>query len=312
VNCSESISNQSGPTGVAQKMNSYAQQQREQYENYGNSWVAKTLGNLAKSPGDALKQIGTELAASLGAGFGLGDIGAVLTQGNGFLDLPDVWKGSSFSKSYSFNIQLRARYGDPVSIFQSIYIPLIMLLAAAMPRSVGNSMYTSPFLVKAYCKGMISVPCGLIESMSITRGKDEFGWSHDHLPTAIDVNIQIKDLTPTFFLSMQDIGLFDTFTRNDNMMEYLDTLSALGITERLYFWPKAMRKLTAALLIKRNTIFNSNYWGMRLGRNNVVRLIAACTPFANHEKSDMQYGNVTGSIFGQAESRVAGQQYVQN
>lgn len=312
VNCTESISNQTGPTGVAQKMNSYAQQQREKYENYGNSWVAKTLGELAKGPSDALKSAMTDLTAMLGEKLGLGDIGAVLTQGNGFLDMPDVWKGSSFSRSYSFNIQLRARYGDPVSIFQSVYIPLIMLLAAAMPRSVGDSMYTSPFLIKAYCKGMFAVPCGIIESMSISRGKDEFGWSHDHLPTSIDVNLQIKDLTPTFFLSMQDIGLFDTFSRNDNMMEYLDTLSALGITERLYMWPKVMRKMTAAFLTKRNTIFNSNYWGMRLGRNNVARLIAAVTPFANHEKSDWQYGNVTGSIFNGNDARTAGNRYVQN
>ena len=312
VNCTESISNSTGPTGAAQKMNSYAQQQREKYENYGNSWLGKTLGELQNGTGDMLKSVVQDLAGSLSSEIGLGDIGAVLTQGNGYLDMPDVWKGSSFSKSYSFNIQLRARYGDPVSIFQSIYIPLIMLLAASMPRSVGNSMYTSPFLIKAYCKGMFAIPCGIVESLSISRGKDEFGWSHDHLPTAIDINLQLKDLTPTFFLSMQDIGLFDTFTRNDNMMEYLDTLSALGITERLFMWPKAMRKLTAMLLTKRNTIFNSNYWGMRLGRNNVARLIAAVTPFSNMEKSDMQYGNVTGSIFNTSDSTEASARYIQN
>ena len=312
VNCTESISNQTGPTGIAQKLNSYAQKNREAYENYGNSWVAKTVGKLMENPGDFFSDMGKDVASSLASGLGLGDIGAVLTQGNGFLDIPDVWKGSSFSRSYSFNIQLRARYGDPVSIFQSVYIPLIMLLAAAMPRSVGNSMYTSPFLIKAYCKGMFAVPCGVIESMSISRGKDEFGWSYNHLPTSIDVNIQIKDMTPTFFLSMQDIGLFDTFSRTDNMMEYLDTLSALGITERLYFWPKAMRKLTAAMLIKRNTIFNSNYWGVRIGRNNVARLIAAVTPFANHEKSDMSYGNITGGIFGQNTALDNGANYIQN
>ena len=297
VSCSESISNTSGPTGIAQKMNSYAQQQREKYENYGNSWMAKTLGEMAtKGPMGALKEAATELSGQLAAGFGLGDIGAVMTQGNGFLDMPDVWKSSSFSKSYNFTIQLRARYGDPVSIYQSIYIPLCMLLAAAMPRSVGDSMYTSPFIVKAYCKGMFSIPAGLIENMSITRGKDEFGWSNVFLPTSVDVSLSIKDLTPTFFLSMQDIGLFDTFTRNDNMMEYLDTLSALGITERLFFWPKAMRKLSAALLIKRNTIFNSNYWGMRIGRNNLARAIAAVTPFANMEKSDWA-ANQSGRVF---------------
>ena len=255
--------------------------------------MLKTIGGLAKGPMEGLKDIAAELAGELASGFGLGDIGAILTQGNGFLDMPEVWKGSSFNRSYSFTIQLRARYGDPVSIYQSIYIPLCMLLAAAMPRSIGDSMYTSPFLVKAYSKGMFSIPCGIIESMTIQRGKDEFGWSNVHLPTSVDVSLSIKDLTPTFFLSMQDIGLFDTLSRNDNFLEYLDTLSALGITERIFMWPKVMRKLTAALLIKRNTMFNSNYWGMRIGRNNFARAIAATTPFGNYEKSDMEYNAAT-------------------
>lgn len=310
VNCTEGVSNTTGPTGVAQKMNSYAQQQREKYENYGDSWVLKTIGELAKGPSDFLKSAMQDLVSMTSSAIGLGDIGAVLTQGNGYLDMPDVWKGSTFNRSYSFSIQLRARYGDPVSIFQSVYIPLVMLLAASLPRSVGDSMYTSPFLIKAYCKGMFSVPCGLVESITITRGKDEFGWNADHLPLAVDVNLQIKDLTPTFFLSMNDIGLFDTFTRNDNLQEYLDTLSALGITERLYFWPKAMRKLTAAFLVKRNTIFSSTYWGMRMGRNNVARLIAAVTPFSNAEKSDY-YGNATGSPFNGTDSRDSIADYVE-
>ena len=302
ASCSESVSNSTGPTGVAQKMNSYAQQQKEKYENYGNSWAAKTLGSLAQGPQEGLKEVAADLVGQLGSAFGLGDIGAILTQGNGFLDMPEVWKGSSFSRSYSFTIQLRARYGDPVSIYQSVYIPLIMLLAAAMPRSIGDSMYTSPFLIKAYSKGMFAIPCGIIESMSIQRGKDEFGWSNVHLPTSVDVSLSIKDLSPTFFLSMSDIGLFDTFSRNDNFIEYLDTLSALGITERIYMWPKVMRKLTAALLIKRNTIFNSNYWGMRIGRNNLVRAIAAVTPFGNMEKSDFEY-NASTPVFNTSTPR---------
>jgi len=291
VSCNETISNNTGQLGIAQKLNSYASEQREKYNNYGGSWIAKTLGEMASSPDSKsfLMNLGKEVLSQAASAFGMGDIGAILSQGNGWVDIPEVWQGSSFDRSFTFNIQLNARYGDPVSIFQSIYIPMCLLLCAAMPRAVGNAMYTSPFLVKAFCKGFFSIPCGLITSLSFTRGKDEFGWSTSMLPTSVNVSMTIKDLSPAFFLSMQDIGLFDTFSRNDKLMEYLDTLSALGIYERQYAFPKAARKLTAALLIKKNTLFNSNYWGMRLGRTSMARAIAAVLPFANHEKSDAEF-----------------------
>ena len=143
--------------------------------------------------------------------------------------------------------------------------------------------------MKAFCKGFFSIPCGIITSLSFTRGKDEFGWSVNMLPTQVNVSMSIRDMSPAFFLSMQDIGLFDTFSRNDKMMEYLDTLSALGIYERQHLFPKAARKLTAALLIKKNTLFNSNYWGMRLGKSSMARGIAAILPFNNYEKSDSDH-----------------------
>lgn len=291
VSCNETISNNTGQLGIAQKLNSYASEQREKYNNYGGSWIAKTLGEFANSKDNQsfLMNLGKEVLSQAASAFGMGDIGAILTQGNGWVDIPEVWQGSSFDRSFTFNIQLNARYGDPVSIFQSIYIPMCLLLCAAMPRAVGNAMYTSPFLVKAFCKGFFSIPCGLITSLSFTRGKDEFGWSTSMLPTSVSVSMTIKDLSPAFFLSMQDIGLFDTFSRNDKLMEYLDTLSALGIYERQYAFPKAARKLTAALLIKKNTLFNSNYWGMRLGKSSMARAIAAVLPFANHEKSDAEF-----------------------
>lgn len=288
VNCSESINNSTGPTGIAQKLNQIAEQNRSKYEDVGNSWSFKVAKDVMDSGWNAaLKNVGIELTANVASLVGAGDIGAILTAGNGFLDIPEIWKNSSFQKSYNFNVQLRARYGDPVTIYQSIYIPLCMLLVAASPRSIGDNMYTSPFIVKAYCKGMFSVACGIIDNMSITRGKDEFGWNNTHLPTSIDVSFSIKDLSPTMFMAMQDIGLFDTFSRNESMMDYLDTLSALGITERMFGLPRMMRKLTAACLIKKNTIFSPIWWGAKAGRSSIARAVANVFPYANYEKSDM-------------------------
>lgn len=279
TNASESISNSTGSTGLSDKINGYASSQQEARMSSGDSKIIKiaaklSAGGVTGMVKSAMLEIGANLA---------GGIASVVQNGNGFLDIPDVWKNSSFSKSHSFNIQLRARYGDPVSIYQSIYIPLTMLLAYAMPRSVGDNMYTSPFVVRAYCKGMFSVPCGMVDSMSITRGASEYGWSEGNLPTAVDITLSIKDLSPTFFLSMQNIGISDVFRHNTNMMEYLDTLSGLGIVEKLYLWPKMMRKMSALFLINRNTTFSPLYWSQRVGRSPMLRAAGSIVPQLNFE-----------------------------
>lgn len=290
VNTSETITNQTGPTGLASKLNAIAKQKKDEFESAGNTNMGRILNSVMDANvSSTLQSMLGQAVANVASVVGIGDIGAVMSAGNGFLDIPDVWQDSSFKRSYSFNVQLRARYGDPVSVFQSIMIPTLMLFAAAAPRSVGDNMYTSPFVIKAFCKGMFSIPCGIITNLVIKRGKDRFGYNNTHLPTSIDLTFDIQDLSPALFVSMQDIGLFDTFTRNDNLLEYLDTLSALGMSERLYFWPKAMRKLSAAIAIKKNTIFSSDYWAINLGRGTFQRAFAAVTPFANHEQSDIKF-----------------------
>lgn len=294
-NASESISNETGSTGIAQKLNSMAQQAKDEYEDSMGGGILGRLANKISSDGFEQGILGTIRGAVARKTFkilsktGFGDIGTIISNGNGFMDIPDVWKSSSFNKNYSFNIELYARYGDPVSIFQSIYIPLVMLLAAGLPRSVGTSMYTSPFLVKAFCKGQFAIPCGIVSSLDVTRGKEQYGWSADMLPTQVSVSISLKDMTPAMFMGMQDIGIFDTMSRNETLHEYLDTLSALGISERLYIFPQFMRKMSAALHIKRNTIFSSTYWGGRFGRSPLMRGLGSIMPFYNHEKSDLVY-----------------------
>lgn len=113
------------------------------------------------------------------------------------------------------------------------------------------------------------------------------------LPTSVSISLSIKDLTPAMFLGMSDIGLFDTFTRNETMHEYLDTLSALGISERKFLLPQMIRKASAALLIKKNTIFSSTYWGGRIGRTGLAKALAYVAPFGNHENSDLKYNAST-------------------
>lgn len=267
---SESVSNSTGESTIAQKLNQTSSQARDTRFDVGESGALKSIV-------DAVTKDFKSLITSL-AGATAGETVANVISGNGFYSIPEVWKSSSFTKSYSLNIQLRAKYGDPVSVFQSIYIPLACLLAAALPRAIGKNTYTSPFLIRGYCKGMFSIPCGMIESMTIRRGASEFRWTNENLPTSVDVQIQIKDLSPAFFLSLADQGFTDIFNANDGMLEYLTTLSGIGCTERHYWLFKLERKFSTALLINKNTTFSPIYWSTSFGRSNIVRTICEIIP----------------------------------
>lgn len=212
---------------------------------------------------------------------------AYMASGNGYFDLPKQWSGSAgMSRSLTFNMKLRARTGgDPVSIYQSIMIPLSLLMAAALPRAVGDTTYTSPFLVRAFCKGMFAVPAGIISSLSITRGASEFGWSLSNLPTVVDVSFTIEDLSPMLFLSiaggegmLKAIG--QAFTNNTKMHEYINTLVGIGAKERYYRLGQLKRRLKTALLISKNTTFSATYRGYVMGDSSIVRSLMALTPYS--------------------------------
>lgn len=268
---SETVSNQSGPSEIASKINGKASEMRN--KKFGMGGLKSGVDVI-----DASVEGATSIVKGALDGLGVGNVVEIVS-GNGYMDIPDTWQNSTFTKNYSFNIQLRARYGDPVTIYQSLYIPLAMLVAAAFPRSIGTNTYTSPFLVRCYCKGMFAIPCGMIESMTIKRGASEFGWTNAQLPTAIDISLNIKDLSPAMFISLGDMSIWDIFNTADGLAEYINTLSGIGLVERFYYWPKLKKKFFAWTLIKKNTLFSSLYWANVIGRGTLPKAIAAVTPW---------------------------------
>lgn len=281
TNTSESVSNTSGPSPLKEKLNGIAANAREKKFVLGGGTGLGVVDGLASGIGGLIKGITTSLA---GAGT------VELITGNGYYDIPDVWQNSTFTKSYSFNVQLRARYGDPLSIYQSIYIPLALLLAAALPRGIGTNMYTSPFIIRGFCKGMFSVPVGIIESMNIKRGAPEFGWSADTLPTAVDIDISIKDLSPAMFLTIIESSFFGSivgierlkraFEHNTVMHEYLSTLSGLGIQERIHQVETMRRKLIAGSNISKHSRWSPHYWGRVFGSSTIPRALGRISPWS--------------------------------
>ncbi len=273
TDASESFSNSTKDSPMGQQLNGQVDENR-----------AVNLGNLGQGSGAvafAGKTIGQAKQALSAVMGGLKSAAKYMVTSNGYFDLPQAWSGSNFSRSYSFTMKLRARTGgDNVSVYQQCMIPTCMMLASVLPRGAGASTYTSPFIVRAFCKGMFSIPAGIITTLSIKRGDAEFGWNVNRLPTVIDISFQIQDLSPILFVSLAGEGSFlHALSNNTKLQEYLSTLSGIGLRERYFRLGQIKRKFAAAMLINKNTTFSSTYWGTWLGDTAVVKSITAITPW---------------------------------
>jgi len=274
---SESVSNSTGEPSIAGKLNSASSDARDKRfsmsdGNLGDSMIGQLATGVLKAVEAGARVIGNVTGA--------GDAIQLISKGSGYFDIPDVWKDSSFNKSYNFDIKLHARYGDPLSIYQSVYIPLAMLIAGAFPIGMGGNTYTSPFLCQAFSKGLFSIPTGIIESMTIKRGLAEHGWTHDHLPTAIDISLSIKDLSPAMYISIAnaDANVFKFFKSDDSMKTYLGTLAGLDIVQMTHKLAKLNRRRKAVAMINRATYLNPKYLAISAVNNKLVRAATALRP----------------------------------
>lgn len=279
VDASESFSNSTGQSQLQSNLNSMVSAANEakfttMEGTLGQSGVTgfisdvgKALGNFVSGFADAIKVEGL--------------FGAIT--GAGYFDIPEIYKDSSFSSSYSFSTKLVSHYADRVSIFQNCYIPLACLLAAALPRQVGKNSYIQPFLLRAYCRGRFAVSLGIIDSISVRRGSDEFGWTSEGLPTQIDVSWTIKDLSPIIFMGLGGgLGdgilpnLSEILESNNNFQEYLSTLSGLGLQERVIAIEQIKRKFKTWLYTSWTTrLLNPYFWGSTIGNIPALQTIMA-------------------------------------
>lgn len=278
-NASETFSNTLQESQLQQRLNEAVSAQRS----IDRSLSAQSGGALAwvteqVSRFNAFKK---NIAALFsGSSAGVGQFVAYTAAGNGYYDLPQMWAGSNYTRSVSINIRLRAKTGgDPVSIFTSIMVPLSCLMAAAMPRAGGNASYVSPFILRAWCRGMFNIPAGIVQSLSISRGDSEYGWSITKQPTVVSVSMQIADLSPILFLSLAGSGgLLELFSNNSKLLDYLATLSGIGTKQRAYLMQNWKRGFKSGWLKLKQTWFSSAWYGTLLGESPLGNIASLVVP----------------------------------
>jgi hypothetical protein len=255
----ESFSNNTGESQAAAFANSKFQEgSNVAFTTMRGQFGESLVGQALSSAVGGLKALFQGAADS----FSMDPLAAAIS-GAAKIDIPDVWMGSSYSRSQSFSITCLAPYGDPETIFQTEYVPLACVLAGSLPRGTGHASHSAPFVCQAYCRGVFSSPLCMVESLSITRGADQFGWTMSRLPLKLQMQITLKDLSPT--MSMQMAGTSDIAKSilggDSSFGEYMMTLSGMGLRDRLSPY-KAMRRKFEILL---NSVYKNKLSPFMLG-----------------------------------------------
>lgn len=180
----------------------------------------QSLDALVGDTSSAVKEV---MGKTLGAFDGTN---ALLTFLGGNAIIPDVWKDTTYQKSYTFTIKLISASGDPVSVFMNVMYPLIKLLCLATPMGTGG-FYSSAPILRVFSQGVINTEYGLIESMTINRKMETL---NDYgMPTEVDVEITLRDLNSYIYRQMP--GWWESgMTLSSSMTTFLATLCGINVT----------------------------------------------------------------------------------
>ena len=156
-----------------------------------------------------------------------GSASQILT-GSNFI-VPDVWSDSDYSKSYSFTITLSTPYGTPEARFLNIIVPLMHILALALPVQSSANTFTAPPIIRAFSPGWFSCDMGIIDQVSIDKGGSGDAWGADGLPNEIKVSISVKDLFS--ILALPENYSVNSFFNNSSLIDYLMVNCGIDISK---------------------------------------------------------------------------------
>lgn len=187
--------------------------------------IGSTLGKIPYVGG--LLQVAAS-AASLGYELGINnDPNALLqafTTTNGMkVTYPELWTNSNYSKSININFEFTSPYGDPLSIFQNVYVPFFTLLTFALPRQAADNGVISPFFVRADIPGIITSDLAMITGFNWQKGGPNNLFTKDKLPRSISGSFTISDLYP--YLSM--VKRISFLSANPSYTVFLDNMAGL-------------------------------------------------------------------------------------
>lgn len=178
---------------------------------------------------------------------------------------PEIWMDSEYSKSYTVKLNLVSPYGNKEAIYLNIFVPLLHALCMSLPRQSSANSFSSPFLIRAYCKGWFACDMGMVESITIDKGPEQ-SWTVDGLPTKVEITMNIKDLYSQIMISPSNKP--SLFFSNQGMIDYLGSMCGVDLTvPNIVLKARTVR----ALLTGVNDIPNNIYRDLTQNLHQTIR-----------------------------------------
>jgi hypothetical protein len=297
----ESFSSSVADSPIAEKINSMSSSSRSTNFDLagGNLFGDNPIGATVQGILGAAKDFAAGVSQSLQIS------GLAALAGAAFVDIPKHWESSSASvnRGMNYTINLVSPYGNPMSQLINIHIPLAMILAAALPLSTGKQSYTSPFLCEVYDRGRCQTRLGIVDSLSITRGTGNLGFTNEGHVMAVDVSFSILDLSSVMHMPISQginfaaaaaasatgaivggpvgAGLgfavsqiaSGTFDEDTIYTDYLAVLGGMGLADQIYPWRKYKLNLTRQMT-NWNTWFSWAHFASYMGNTPPGRLVS--------------------------------------
>ena len=160
--------------------------------------------------------------------------------------MPDIYSSSSYTKSYTITIQLKAIYGNKYSIYMDVLVPLSHILSLVLPKATSANTFSAPMLVKCFMPGKFTCNMGIVTSCSITKNQDFR--NVDGLCQEMEVQLSITDLYSD--LTMTPASDPVLFCNNTSLVEYLaincglDLIDSQFTTKASLIWNNLKNSVT--------------------------------------------------------------------
>ena len=142
---------------------------------------------------------------------------------------PQMIGNVSWGREYSFNVKFMTPYGDTESRFLNVILPYVCLMCLWLPKQMETAMdmYTWPFVVQAYAKGIFACPAGVLTNIEVSHGGgEETGWTGNGHQTEVDVSFSITPLHTKLSMSGNDFY----FLKNVGLQNYMGTICGVDLT----------------------------------------------------------------------------------
>lgn len=229
---SDTIANSTAESQFASMLSGFSAKARELQFIAGQSGLASIdTSDFEASISSVASSLGTDVVSRLGGAFTRA-ADFLFNIAKGFnIRFPEVWSDSSHTRSYDIDMHFITPYATAFCKWRYVLVPFFHWFALAAPQAIQNmSIYSRPFLIRAYSRGYFNVELGIIESLTWKRFGEGDMISADGVPTQIDVSVSFKDLYHVLTMGNNDgATAIAGYFNNTGLMDMIGTLSGVNM-----------------------------------------------------------------------------------